>query len=105
MEVDKVEIIVGKNAKDNWNILEDACEDDIWFHVKDESSAYVIIINDFKNEITQNHMVKAALLCKEHSKLKNKNKVAINWLPVKDVKKGKVVREAKKKKKPNTLIV
>lgn len=98
-------IIVGKNAKDNWKILEEACEDDLWFHVKDESSAYVIIENDYKTEITDEDIEEAARICKEHSKLRDKKRVHINWLPVKYVKKGKMVGEAILKKEPNTIRV
>ena len=99
----EIQILVGKNAKDNWNLLEDACEEDLWFHVQDESSAYVIIVNDFKNEITKEDINNAASICKQHSKLKNKQNVKINWLPVKHVKKGKTVGEAILLAKPNII--
>ena len=89
-------MIIGKNAKDNWRILEEACEDDLWFHVKDESSAYVIIENDYKTPITNEDIEEAARTCKQHSKLRDKKRVHINWLPVKYVKKGKMVGEAQK---------
>mgnify|MGYP000873786907 CR=1 FL=1 len=98
-------MFIGKNAKDNWNILERACEDDIWFHVKDESSAYVIIENDYKTEITDEDITEACRLCKQHSKLRDKKRVTINWLPVKYVRKGKVVGEAKLLEKPNSIKV
>lgn len=98
-------IIVGKNAKDNWRILEEACEDDLWFHVKDESSAYVIIENDYKTKITDEDIQEAAEICKKHSKLRDKKRVHINWLPVKYVKKGKMVGEAILKKEPNTISI
>tara|TARA_B100000035_G_C20753784_1_gene445197 strand:+ start:106 stop:417 length:312 start_codon:yes stop_codon:yes gene_type:complete len=103
--MDEVKIIIGKNAKDNWNILESACDDDLWFHVQNESSAYVIIENDYKNEITNEDIMNAASICKQHSKLKGKKRVAINWLPVCHVKKGKMVGEAILLKKPNVVYV
>uniref|UniRef100_A0A6C0EGE4 NFACT RNA-binding domain-containing protein n=1 Tax=viral metagenome TaxID=1070528 RepID=A0A6C0EGE4_9ZZZZ len=98
-------IIIGKNAKDNWRILEEACEDDLWFHVKDESSSYVIIENDYKTAITDEDIEEAAQICKQHSKLRDKKRVHINWLPVKYVKKGKMVGQAIMKKEPNTMRV
>lgn len=37
------EIRVGKNAKDNWKIIDEAEGDDLWFHIKDRPSAHVIL--------------------------------------------------------------
>jgi|SaaInlV_150m_DNA_3_1039698.scaffolds.fasta_scaffold76923_1 predicted ribosome quality control (RQC) complex YloA/Tae2 family protein len=99
-------IFIGKNAKDNWDLLDNACEDDLWFHVKDESSAYVIIENNYKDEITKEDIENACIICKNNSKLRNHNKrVAIIWLPVKYVLKGKVVGQAKLTKEPKISYV
>lgn len=98
-------IRTGKNARDNWKLLDEACEDDLWFHVKDESSAYVIVENDYKTQITDEDILEAAKLCKQHSKLRGKARVNIIWLPVKHVRKGKVVGEAILLESPNNIRV
>lgn len=100
-------IHVGKNARDNWELLENASADDLWFHVTSESSAYVIVENNEKpdNEIEKLTIYKAAAICKSRSKLKNTKKVSISYLPIQYVKKGKCVGEAILLKKPEYICV
>ena len=45
---DSFTIIIGKNAKNNWEILDNADDEDIWLHLDDLPSPYVIIKHDPK---------------------------------------------------------
>jgi predicted ribosome quality control (RQC) complex YloA/Tae2 family protein len=92
---------IGRNAKNNIEIIEESHPEDIWFHVSKESSCHVIAVmnlehynnvcngvtdpekpclryNFIPDQLTKNqfmHIVKqGAVLCKEYSKCKKKSK-------------------------------
>ena len=58
--------IVGKNANENWNILGDAEYGDIWIHLHNKPSCYVILQS--KYVISEEHITYGCLLCKQNSK-------------------------------------
>ena len=39
----KYDLTIGKNKVDNWKILDDAHENDYWFHLENMPSAHVIV--------------------------------------------------------------
>ena len=88
---DTVSIIIGENERDNWNILKDSEPDDIWFHLDDESSPYVIIRNDFIQPFSDSTIVLAAETCKKRSKLRDKERVRVIYCNVSNLKKGKEI--------------
>ena len=38
-----IKFIVGNSAKENWEILEEALQTDVWFHLDGFPSSYVIM--------------------------------------------------------------
>lgn len=86
-----VKIIVGQSAKENWKIYDDCEPDDIWFHLDDFSSPYVIIKNYNYNELSNTTYKKVACICKSNSKMKNINKVSVIYTPIGNLLKGKAV--------------
>lgn len=89
-----VEIVynIGKNAQDNFDIIENSKDTDIWFHAKDYSSCHVIAcINHLYDKKIINKIIKhGALLCKLNTrKLKNIKNLKIIYALVKDVIKTK----------------
>lgn len=89
----EVEFVIGKNAKENFDIIDDSEDHHIWFHVHNQSSCHVIAkldeeLNrkDFKYVIKQ-----GALLCKQYSKLNNQKNVDIIYTLVKNVHKTKTI--------------
>eukprot|EP00298_Acanthocystis_sp_HF-20_P003691 c14042_g1_i1.p1 GENE.c14042_g1_i1~~c14042_g1_i1.p1 ORF type:complete len:106 (+),score=39.54 c14042_g1_i1:56-373(+) len=92
IETDFGKILIGEDAKDNWAILSSASQTDLWFHVKNASSAYVILSPT--DEISRGTLKECAALTKQHSKLKTTKKCKIVWTEVKHVKKGKSVGQA-----------
>ena len=97
-----ISFCVGKNAKDNWNLLDNSEPDDIWVHINNYPSCYVIIKNF--NNIQKEHIEHACKLC--YLKSKNKlpsflKKIQFCYLECKYVKKGKSTGEAICMKKPN----
>ena len=86
---------IGKNAKDNFDILDISKSNDIWFHSNEYSSCHVIAkINDIKISKKEEHSVikNGCILCKANTnKLKNINSTEIIYTYVKNVKKDKVL--------------
>ena len=39
------EIIVGSSSQENWDIIDDSCQNDIWFHLENLPSCHVILTN------------------------------------------------------------
>ena len=89
-------IIIGENAKENWELIENSEPDDLWFHVEESSSAHVVVSQDVKSKSDVNYpdeiIEVAANLSKQHSKQKNsKKKVQIVYTKILNLKKGKAV--------------
>lgn len=86
--------VVGKNAKENWKIFEQADQDDMFIHMKDIPSCYVIVtLRDMKSgEYSHDDIVTGCKLCKENSSDKMSQKPSkCLYTPVKNVKKGRKI--------------
>jgi len=94
---------VGRNSKSNWEILSSSNENDIWIHLKNYPSCYVIIKCKKNVSIIGDHITYAGKLCCLYSKIKNSNKkiATINYIECKYVQKGKSSGQAILLKKPN----
>lgn len=86
-------IYIGRNAKDNWDIYDNASAYDLWFHVSDESSKHVIL-HLYKGvryeEISDKIIRYCADLCCESDKFKGKS-LDVIYTPVYNIVKGKDV--------------
>lgn len=97
---DQARFVVGCNSKENWMILEEADDEDIWVHLHGHPSPYVIIKKD--TDVLNDELEYAGRLCKSHSKLKHvKNTVKMSSLKVAYVRKGRQSGQAKLLKAPN----
>ena len=91
-----VTFYIGKNAKDNFKII-DMCEpDDIWFHLKNEPSCHVIAliasIKDLEKKELQDIIEQGEKLCKENTlKVCGLKNVAIDYTFLKNIQKTKVI--------------
>jgi predicted ribosome quality control (RQC) complex YloA/Tae2 family protein len=87
---------IGKNAQDNFNIIDQANENDLWFHLADYPSCHVIAsipnLNISKKELKK-IIKQGALLCKINSKYKKENNLEVIYTEVKNVKKTEVIGE------------
>lgn len=88
---DEVEYSIGKNAQNNFEIIDNADDNDIWFHVEGESSCHVIahLPNDIsltKKQLKQ-IVTQGAVLCKSNSRLKSGKNVPIIYTNIKHVTK------------------
>jgi predicted ribosome quality control (RQC) complex YloA/Tae2 family protein len=85
---------IGKNAQDNFDVIDKGKDDDIWFHIDGDSSCHVVaIIPKYLNSKEYTRVIKkGALLCKEHtSKYKNEKNVTIIYTNLKNVKKTEII--------------
>lgn len=87
-------IKVGEIAQDNWDIIGDASQNDIWFHVENFPSCHVVLKVPGKIKDVHKSVYKyCASLCKEGSKQKNAKCISIIYTEIKNVtidKKGSV---------------
>ena len=78
-------IIIGQNAKENWEIIDNSNNDWYWFHLTSFPSCHVILCS---NDITQKNMLLSAEYCKKNSKYKNYSNLKVSYCQVKNIKKG-----------------
>ena|ERR1700747_714764 len=79
----------GKNAKNNWEIYDEAEQFHTIFHIDNLTSPYVII-NLPMNELTNQQIAECGNLCKEHSKHKH-IKVTMLYTEISNTYKGNVL--------------
>jgi predicted ribosome quality control (RQC) complex YloA/Tae2 family protein len=80
------QIVIGQNAQENWDIIREAEQNDIWFHVESQPSCHVIIKTDGNSKIHKSIINYAAGLCKINSKAKFAKKAKIIYTLIKNVK-------------------
>lgn len=102
---------VGSSAKNNFEIIDEADPNDLWFHLQNEPSCHVVTC--FKNKYTdrddelpncydinfdylekkekQQIIKQGALICKQYSKLKSAKNVPIIYTKIEDVQKTDVL--------------
>jgi len=85
---------VGKNAKENFDILDMSKDTDLWFHAKDLPSCHVIaVIPDGIDKKTMKTIIKkGGMLCKQNTnKLVSEKNLKIIYAKVSDVKKTEIL--------------
>ena len=97
-----IKYILGKNAQDNHNIIDNADKNDWWFHLTDFPSGHCIVETDL---LDKEDIIFASNLVKDNSKYKNINKVSVSYLQIKHIKKTNKPGEVILLKKPNKVIV
>ena len=84
-----IQFYIGKNSKNNEEIIDLAKEDDIWFHVSNMPSCHIIAIipNDVNKKDIKYIIKKGAFLCKYHSKYNSIKNLDIVYTKIKYVSK------------------
>jgi hypothetical protein len=85
---DNITYRLGKNAIENFKLIDDADPDDWWFHLDEHPSGHCIIDS---NIINNQMKIFAGNLVKENSKLKNNKNVKIVFTQIKNLVKMKEV--------------
>lgn len=92
-------IKIGKNAEENDQIIKEAKQTDLWFHLSELPSCHVIIVCSKEFPVTKQMINYCAQLVKENTKYKDLAKVKVNYTEIKNVKrteiKGKVILKGK----------
>ena len=88
-------IKIGQNKNENWSLLDTSEPNDVWFHLADAPSPYVVLIaNQDIRKIPKNVLYRCGILCKSRSSSKKENNSLINYTYIKNVGKGTRVGEA-----------
>ena len=83
-ECNKVTFKIGKNSKENWELLNEN-KNHIWFHLSAFPSRYVICC--FENP-TDEMIQFGAELCKENTKYRNLKNLKVSYTPISNLEKG-----------------
>ena len=82
-------IKIGQNRKENWTLLDMSEPDNVWFHLADAPSPYVVLVTDqVIREIPKNVIYRCGILCKSRSSSKKENNSNVNYTYIKNVIKG-----------------
>ena len=69
----KYTIIIGNNKHENFKIIDDSIDSDIWFHIEGISSSHVILKTTNKiKDIPKKVIKRCAYLCKVNSNIEKK---------------------------------
>lgn len=99
---DNITYRLGKNANENFKLIDDADPEDWWFHLDDSPSGHCVIdssILDIQMKVFAGNLVK------EHSKLKNDKKVKIVFTQIKNLVKTKTPGTVILKQKGETIFI
>jgi predicted ribosome quality control (RQC) complex YloA/Tae2 family protein len=102
------QIKVGQNQHENDIIIRSASQTALWFHLKDFPSAHATITNITKpGKYDPIAIIRAASLVKIHAKsgVNNLQKLSVNYLPIKNVKRTETSGKVIMTKSPKTIQV
>ena len=100
------QIKVGQNQHENDLLIRSAPQTALWFHLKDFPSAHATITNITKpGKYDSAAIVRAASLVKVHAKngVNNLQKLSVNYLPIKNVKRTETPGKVIMTKSPQTI--
>ena len=93
-------IQIGQNARENWQLIDYADDFDLWFHLDNQPSGHVVIMEILNKKIAHNDdkyfgypielILIASQYCKSQSKYKN-TKSTIVYTLITNIKKGKII--------------
>jgi len=88
-------IKIGQNKTENWSLLDNSNPDNLWFHVSESPSAYVVLdtVCSIK-DVPKRVIYRCAVLCKMRSKSRKERHSNVNYTYVRHVSKGENVGEA-----------
>jgi predicted ribosome quality control (RQC) complex YloA/Tae2 family protein len=102
-----VTFYIGKNAQDNFDVIDKGVENDLWFHLDNYSSCHVVgVINNLKiNKKELNAIIKqGAVICKKHSKYKSEKNISIVYTTINNITKTEIIGQVILKNKKTVII-
>lgn len=97
-----INMYLGTNARENHQMIDNADNNDWWFHLDNYSSGHCIVTTDI---LTNDLILEAGFFVKNNSKYKNNNKIKVIYLQIKDIQKSKTPGEVILLKKPKFIYV
>lgn len=95
----ELEIRIGQNAQDNWNIIDQANKHDMWFHLEGKPSCHVILqLPSHKSVVNKKTLNYCANICKANSKFSNHKNIEVIYTEIKYITKGDDVGSVHTKK-------
>lgn len=86
----KINFILGRNAKDNHDIIDNSYPDSLWFHLDNVPSGHCILESESGSLVPfDEDIYYAANLVKSYSKCKNKKNTKVIYCCINNIKKGK----------------
>lgn len=91
----KILYTVGKNSQNNFDIIDAASPNDLWFHIESESSCHVIASVPIEIKLDKKQLrqivTQGAVLCKSKSRYKSNKDVSIIYTKVENITKSQPV--------------
>jgi hypothetical protein len=89
----QIEFSIGKNAQDNFNIIDSAKPNDIWFHLFNAPSCHIIasLPENITKEEKKYIIKQGAILCKRYSNMASRKNVFIIYSSIENIIKSKPV--------------
>lgn len=85
----KYDIKIGKNAKQNWQIIKEASKNDIWFHLSSVPSCHVILKAIDNIPIPRQVIKHCCILCKSNTnKFKSEKNICVIYSKVQNISLG-----------------
>ena len=102
---EEVIIKIGQNQKENDELIKEGKQNDLWFHLKGNSSPHGFIHNNTNKELSKEVIYRTAQLVKEFSKFRSYSKVKIIYIELKHIKCTDILGTVIIKKKTKEIIV
>ena len=85
-------ILVGNNKRENFKIIDDSIDSDIWFHIEGKPSCHVILKTTNKiKDIPKQVIKRCAYLCKINSNAKIEKKCTVIYTQIQNIIKTEIV--------------
>jgi predicted ribosome quality control (RQC) complex YloA/Tae2 family protein len=83
-------IIIGTSALENWKIIDESDENDIWFHLDNYPSSHVILKTNNKTleSLNKQTLIHCGSICKKHSKYSNIKNIDVIYTLIKNITKS-----------------
>jgi len=80
-------IEIGRNELENDQLVKNADQESLWFHLSGQPSPHGILTNIANpGEYTNNAIYRCAELVKSYSKAKNLHRIKLDYLPIANIK-------------------
>ena len=86
--------VIGRNAKENFDIIDESSKKDMWFHIKNDSSCHVIALmppDKLTKKSLHTIIKRGALICKQNSRFKSDKNVTIIYTHIENIAKTETV--------------